>query len=275
MHRCKVQMIIARSAAVLLLVAAPPVIAQVTNNQGSKMGAKCDYVDTFRGFLSIFFPELKQNWVALNLKEPDAFRSTTGPRRTFFVAASLEPPNCGGPGGIGSPSANAPSNTFPQLVLSESGCATATSKSELFKGDFVMEGRNCAIEKFGYSTPLVEDRFQAVLNAVRNHPDWSDAQASEELRTAGAQFGAWKKPPLVSQPPLAELEKFFGRLNPVSARFRTRSENAVTETGNPDAEMLWEVDLRPVANSVVPLKYYWLLFEPFEGRLVGLGTSPK
>jgi hypothetical protein len=159
---------------------------------------------------------------------------------------------------------------------SESGCIVSEKKGKvLFKGEFVISQKSGEIEKFGYSAPMVEEQFQSILRAVRDHPEWSDEQAGQELRRARARFGPWNKPAFVKEVPLKQLEPFFGKLHEQSVQFRVRAENGVTENGNPDSEMLWEVRLSPVGAPERRVAYYWLLFEPLGGKLVSLGIKAR
>jgi hypothetical protein len=67
---------------------------------GLGLPARSCQIDTFRKFLVLFFPELKQRWVDLSMTEPDAFSGLQVPSTIFFVSASLTPPDCGVPGQI-------------------------------------------------------------------------------------------------------------------------------------------------------------------------------
>ncbi len=129
------------------------------------------------------------------------------------------------------------------------------------------------ISSFIYPDPLNAEKFQQLRKLVREHPEWSDDQAANALREAGAKFGPWNQADFTKTIPVSQLERFFKPWSLSSVHFRVRSENAVTEAGKPDAEMLWDVRLVSDTTKSHKISYY-LLFEPFEGKLVVLGHLP-
>jgi hypothetical protein len=260
------------SALALLCLISEVGDAQAKNPvRGHATGMATDDRDRFRDFLSLFFPELKQRWVTLSVSEPDAFDDPSKrTERLFFVSASLARPDCGEPGHIPALPESA------GIPFGGKDCVgdIANKNMQLLKAEFIV-AQTRRFQTFAYSAPLIADKFQAILKLVRDHPEWSDEQAGEALRQAGAEFGPPIKPLLLKDLPLEALDEFLGKTRLESVGFQVRAKNVTAEDGSPDAEMLWEVHLSPIGVTKGRITYYWLLFEPFGGKLVSLGAAIK
>lgn len=121
--------------------------------------------------------------------------------------------------------------------------------------------------------PAVNTEKREHLNRlVDSHPEWSNAQITEVLERAGAQFGPSSKDDLLKAIPVSPLQQLIGDIKIGSATLRFRDEAQMKEH-LPSAILLWEVDLRAQIGNEPPVKYY-AQFEPFQGKLVSLMKSP-
>ncbi len=100
-----------------------------------------------------------------------------------------------------------------------------------------------------------------VAEELNRRAEWTDAEATAELKKAGARFTPDQKAELLRALPLAELAPFAGELRIVSAEFRVR--NAAPQA---DASLRWIV--KAVVRSSGREVGCTLDFEPFEGRLL-------
>lgn len=114
-----------------------------------------------------------------------------------------------------------------------------------------------------------DDRHAGVRDTVQAHPERSEAQDSEALRTAGAEFGPWNREGFLAQtlPRLRALGPHWGRLTTWTAAFEMRYR----EGEQPQPVMKWRMEV--ALNSPRGTQRYRLLFEPFEGKLVHLRTD--
>lgn len=112
-------------------------------------------------------------------------------------------------------------------------------------------------------------RFFDLWPTLEAHPEWSEAQDSEALRTAGAEFGPWNREGFLAQtlPRLRALGPHWGRLTTWTAAFEMRYR----EGEQPQPVMKWRMEV--ALNSPRGTRRYRLLFEPFEGKLVHLRTD--
>ena len=259
-----------KGSALVMILLCGFAISATSQDRIAPRGTTCrphtEIIDSFRDFLAIFYPELKQRWTTLTVRQPYAFSNAKATERMYFVSASEEPPDCG-PGGYvpGFPPTKKP-------PPSDKDCAPAAPAPthKLFEGYFVVAENTHAIHNFGYSAPLPGDRLQTLVKTVREHPEWSDGDADKALERAGAKFRLHDEVQLLRTVPLSKLSKFWGPLRVRSVKFNVRSENVIDDAGNHDAEMLWEVRLKPIKASG---KFeYSLSFEPFDGKLVGMGV---
>jgi len=98
---------------------------------------------------------------------------------------------------------------------------------------------------------------------VQSHPEWSDAEANQALKQAGARYGTEDKQEFLKRLPLKQLEPVLGKLTLVSANFHVF--NNPEHLGDPSLE--WWVNVSVLLPDGTRGSYA-LFFEPFEGKLI-------
>jgi hypothetical protein len=115
----------------------------------------------------------------------------------------------------------------------------------------------------GYVT---SPRYSAVRQTVEAHPEWPDGTITEALRNAGARYGPWNRPSLVSslQDRLRGMEGSWGRVVHLESEFVARAPDGL----QPRPVLAWRANVTMQAGNRV--HRYVMLLEPFEGRLTSL-----
>jgi hypothetical protein len=116
-------------------------------------------------------------------------------------------------------------------------------------GWFLNEGRN--------------DAFSAFID---RHPKWSQRQLAVALKNAGARFGPENRTAFLRRIPLRELERFLGKNLKLE-----RVWFSFNEPGSGRGRSAWAVHLLGTGPAGKPSNYF-LVFEPFDGRLVQIGN---
>ena len=111
--------------------------------------------------------------------------------------------------------------------------------------------------------PIVHTKQnQTIHKLVESHPEWSELQAFEALKAAGAHYGPGDKEELLKKNQLEKLERFLGHFTVKSVEFHGLGES---HQGN-FAELYWSVELE-VDSPNGGHSSYSLIFEPFDGKL--------
>jgi hypothetical protein len=119
-----------------------------------------------------------------------------------------------------------------------------------------------------HSDAVHEQQLEDVRQMVASHSEWSDTQISNALKQAGARFGPTEKEAFVNSLPLNRAERFFGRkikITSVEFRYPSRDPDGRFKASGLD----WVVN----ADAELPdgtRPSYFLVFEPFEGKLTFL-----
>jgi hypothetical protein len=139
--------------------------------------------------------------------------------------------------------------------------------------EFPVGGQDRRLFALSAGGPVVNSDLQRQLReAVDGHPEWSEADLTQALERAGAQFGPAAKEGFVGALPMEALRLLLGDVRVMSVNFRFRDE--VQQHENlPAATLLWTVQLTVHLRDRQILNYY-ALFEPFQGKLVSLGRTP-
>ncbi len=103
--------------------------------------------------------------------------------------------------------------------------------------------------------PFLTCRLDRLLEAVSKHADWTDARILTELRSSGAKFGPDRKEEFIRSLPIAKLKPFVGEIEVRSVEFEVR-------------ELTWLVRLTWHDREGHVDQKSFLIFEPFEGRLI-------
>jgi hypothetical protein len=117
------------------------------------------------------------------------------------------------------------------------------------------------------SEAVHEQKLSAIRQTVELHPEWSDAQAVNALKQAGARFGPADKEAFVNSLPFNKTERFLGQLKISSVEFNHLGGN---HTGHFAANTLdWTVRAETQLPDGTSASYFFT-FEPFEGKLTYL-----
>jgi hypothetical protein len=108
---------------------------------------------------------------------------------------------------------------------------------------------------------------EAVHSEANSHSEWTDSQAIEALKQAGATYGPWNKNGFLKSLPVVGLQDAFGgKVTVESGNFETLS---ATREGD-FAIFHWTVGFRVQGHAQKAIEYK-AIFEPFGGRLTWLG----
>lgn len=109
------------------------------------------------------------------------------------------------------------------------------------------------------------DQLQNLQSLVQTHPEWSDKQAVDALKAAGAKYGPAEKDQLMNSLNLIEKTKFLATTKIVSAAFQNLPADHVGSYAVGAFE--WVIQAEAVGPHNSRLTYtFW--FEPFEGKLI-------
>lgn len=106
------------------------------------------------------------------------------------------------------------------------------------------------------------EKGQQLKNHVDEHPNWSEREMTDALSAAGAKFGPNAKEAILATFPKNQLEPILGNIEVRSAALDFRRESG----------MEWVVRFR--ASNAESSTEYFVLMEPFAGKVVLLGSTP-
>ncbi|HTZ75677.1 MAG TPA: hypothetical protein VMB47_17280 [Candidatus Aquilonibacter sp.] len=122
------------------------------------------------------------------------------------------------------------------------------------------------IQGFGVSGPLSNsDKNDAIQHLIQSHPEWTNEMDYEALEKAGARFGPSDEQAFVQSIHIEKYRPFLGQLKVKSVTFEGPQERHQGTFGI----MYWEVRAEARLHGG-PVWEYSLLFEPFDGKLIGL-----
>jgi hypothetical protein len=125
-------------------------------------------------------------------------------------------------------------------------------------------------EMHAYSDAVHEQQVEDLRQLVESHPDWSNAQAVNALKQAGARFGPDDKEAFVNSLPLDKAERFLGKLKITLVEFNYPDRDRTGHFAAPALD--WTVQAEAeLPDGTHPR--YGLRFEPFEGKLTSLVQS--
>lgn len=120
------------------------------------------------------------------------------------------------------------------------------------------------------SGPIVYDAQNSKLrDLVDSHPEWNQEQIMDALKSAGVSYGPDNREKLISALPRSALRTILGDFHIVSAEFLIRDEAQMREH-LPSAQLHWLVKMEANDQNGAKVRYF-LLLEPFEGRMIQLG----
>lgn len=199
-------------------------------------------------FLKSVYPELSGEHLTLTLVEQD-FSMGGSPAKFAFT---LQEP-CAG------------------MTLNE-----CRSRPALLTGEFTTLGTQLGtLESFRAAGRYVNtERQQKAVAEVRDHQNWTDRDICAVLSQEGAKYPcAAAKEIFKSHLSLANLQHVLGKFQVRDVRFEARSSTATegTITGDLPVTLLqWQVEAEQADEVNHEVRKYVLIFEPFEGRLIGV-----
>jgi hypothetical protein len=207
-----------------------------------------NYVGVARQFLRELYPDLTR-LLYVTIRDRNILEESDN---LALFGIELDKPKWTPPGGLppGSPPPVEPN-------ICGEGCVC---KNPVLRGEFGIDGVGEDREVFmaWMSGPFLTCRLDRLLAAVKKHPDWTDARILAELRSSGAKFGPDRKEAFVSSLPIAKLKTFVGEIEVRSVEFDVHELTWLVRVPWHDRE--GHVDERS-----------FLVFEPFEGRLIQFG----
>jgi hypothetical protein len=146
-----------------------------------------------------------------------------------------------------------------------------------------LEGQIWVAPRFGLMWLIIEGDLAnakqntAIAALVESHPEWSDEQAADALKSAGALYGPADKSEFTKSLHLPELEKSLG-LKLVSSENPEFPPIRFEGWTNPDhvgsfGRFAWAVRLQADFPGGRPRKYAFV-FEPFHGKLTDIFKVP-
>jgi hypothetical protein len=104
---------------------------------------------------------------------------------------------------------------------------------------------------------------------LKSHPDLTQAETNGQLRNAGCKYGPDDEQAFTKHLPLGVLERFLGPIEVVSVK----PVEMVTSDSGVVQEVDWSVTVQTTRSDGTKLQY-GLLFDSFNGDLIGLDTLP-
>jgi len=208
----------------------------------------CDdtYIAAIR-LMRAFYPELSSKGINVDVKALYPF-DADGPLLSFYVQVSASDQT----GRIAFPAYPSSADRVGQL-----------------SAHFQFDGRDRRIFSiFANGSFLNYEKQEALTKLVDEHPEWSEAQMTAALSTAGAKFGPNQKEGLLARFPLKELESILGKIEMGPAEFTFRGNTEPPHY----AVMDWSIRFRASKNG--KSDEYTMSVEPFGGKVVSFGRRP-
>jgi hypothetical protein len=208
-------------------------------------------------FLQVFYPELltKKQTLKLCISNPadDSWRQIRG---VYFTITPNVPPGLPPPGGF-----------VGKQVLVD----VPDANRILLDGNIWLPPgeHGSRIRQVDASSQAIE-RLETVRQLVQSHPKWSDAQAVNALKKAGARFGPDEKEAFINSLPLDKAEPFLGRLKITSVEFAHLGSDRIGSFAA--AALDWNVQAESHFPDGTDTTYFFS-FEPFEGKLIDLSDT--
>jgi len=141
-------------------------------------------------------------------------------------------------------------------------------ENTLLKGGILFDGKGRlhAFEAVGDVVHTKE--YDAFIKLLDSHREWSEEDASRELKKAGARFGPAEKSEFIKTFQLEKFGRFMGKLELKSVESEPLPENhSQGNTALGSYQWMVTVDRILASGKRIP---YVLRFEPFEGNLTAV-----
>ncbi|MBS1867868.1 MAG: hypothetical protein JSS69_18300 [Acidobacteria bacterium] len=150
----------------------------------------------------------------------------------------------------------------------KTGKRLSPPKNTILKGDILFDSKGWlhAFEAVGDAAQTKQ--YDSLVELVDAHPKWSDADAVQALKQAGARFGPAEKVAFLRTFQLEKFEHFMGKLERKSAEFEPLPKNH-SEGNTALGSCVWVVTVDRILPDGKRIPYV-LRFEPFEGKLTSV-----
>ena len=141
-------------------------------------------------------------------------------------------------------------------------------ENTLLKGSILFDGKGW-LHTFDAVGDVVHTKeVEVFVELVDSHQDWSDKDARQALKKAGARYGPEERAEFIKTIQLEKFEHFMGKLELKSVESKPLPENHSSgNTALGSYEWIVTVDRILPNGKRFP---YLLYFEPFEGRLIAI-----
>jgi hypothetical protein len=228
----------------ILLIGAWPGISRAQN-----LNDQDTILTRARDFLQAFYPELFGKDLLLNLYTSQSIDHSW--RQIYGIRFDVKPYD---------PQSERMRN--PPFDARSGKRLPAPDNSALLEG-LIWFNQGGWLHEMGVGGPIVHaEQNETIHKLVESHPEWSEVQACEALKEAGAHYGPGDKKELIKRIQLEKLERFLGHCTVKSVEFHGLGES---HEGN-FADLYWSVELE-VDSPNGGHSSYSLIFEPFDGKL--------
>jgi len=277
--------------AALLAVLTLPAFASIAREQKSR-----SRLSSVQEFLWAIYPRLNGKGYALSveiafrydqpLDDPTEVNAYVGAGSKFAVLGCCVGGRMGGtipgptlpPSDLDSgqvplpPSSPVPSSTPPSSPVAPSEEVDSEGRirpRQYLHVHFVFD-KSGAMTDFNAEGPEITNRERGnkLYSLVQSNPKITDEEVISALKTAGAKYGPRDREQFIKDLPTSALERFLDKLELNSAQCSALDENR----NNLALWPLWEVQMLATRADGSKHKYR-MIFEPFEGSLVGLSID--
>ncbi len=213
--------------------------------------ADFDRVRVIQDFLDAVYPDLRQEQGLLSFQTPEFNGACCPQMEVTFVQCRV---GSGVPGGGG-----------PHRPLPGCGNFYGDAKSDFLTILYDPGSRRFPIRQFSAQGKFILSKLDALNEEIKAHPDWGPEQNAEALRQAKPKFGPDDKDALLHAVPYDILYRFSG------CRLIAQSATLLLGRVDKGSNILWSMNGRrrdPTRRRNLPCN---ASFEPFEGKLQGIG----
>jgi hypothetical protein len=209
---------------------------------------KCSpFYTTAIRLMRVFYPELSGKSVVVDSFASMPFEAD-GPPASFQISVSDNPPT--------EPITAAPYPSTPSSAQRVGHLST----------HFQFDGRDGGLLHMFSSGLFVNgEKQEALKKLVDEHRDWSEAQMTDALATAGVKFGPNQKDAILAKFPVKEFEAAVGKIHIISASFTFRGNE------KPPFYAVMEWSIRFQTTDGKHRDEYFASLEPFQGKVTSLG----
>jgi len=218
------------------LVLAAIAIAAVPLAGGGGRAKDCDHVCTAKRLLLALYPDLRGRNAQVRVAGESPLESE-GSMAVFQASVSTPVPDKPGVGRSGPP----------EMI------------DQLWGIFMISSGPTQVLQVQCFGAEVIQEKDKKLTELVDSHPEWTEEQAIQALKEAGASFGPDAKELVQKNLPFERLEPIVGKIHLTSLYFEVRNS-----ADPPQAMLSWYADF--TAEKGGRKKRYYLAIEPFGGR---------